>query len=133
VPAMQKRMINAIETIPGVERVGLVNNYPPLVYAAGSRANVFNEETRDLRPSNAAAMPFRYDVSPEYFYAAGTSLLAGRGFSWHDDKNAPAVAVVNREFAGKIWLLAPQQDCFWEFWRAGCWPSSCIRQRPAIP
>jgi predicted permease len=102
VPAMQKRMINAIETIPGVERVGLVNNYPPLVYAAGSKANVFNEETRDLRPSNAAAMPFRYDVSPEYFHAAATTLLAGRGFSWHDDKNAPAVAVVNREFAGKI-------------------------------
>jgi predicted permease len=102
VPVMQKRMINAIEMIPGVERVGLVNNYPPLVYAAGSRANVFNEETRDLRPSSAAAMPFRYDVSPEYFHAAGTTLLAGRGFSWHDDKDAPAVAVVNREFAGKI-------------------------------
>jgi len=102
VPAMQKSMIDAIETIPGVERVGLVNNYPPLVYAAGSRANVFKEGTRDLRPSNIASMPYRYDVSPEYFDAAGTSLLAGRTFSWHDDKNAPAVAVVNREFAGKL-------------------------------
>jgi hypothetical protein len=37
VPAMQKRMIEAMETMPGVERVGLVNNYPPLVYASGSR------------------------------------------------------------------------------------------------
>jgi len=79
-----------------------VNDYPPLVYGAGSRVNVFKEETRDLRPSNAAAMPYRYDVSPEYFYAAGTTLLAGRDFSWDDDKNAPPVAVVNREFAGKI-------------------------------
>jgi predicted permease len=102
VPAMQKRMIHAVETIPGVERVGLVNNYPPLVYAAGSRANVFKEETRDLRPSNAAALPYRYDVSPEYFHAAGTALLAGRDLTWHDDKNAPVVAVVNREFAGKM-------------------------------
>jgi predicted permease len=102
VPAMQKRMIHAMETIPGVERVGLVNNYPPLVYAAGSRANVFKEETRDLRPSNAAALPYRYDVSPEYFHAAGTALLAGRDLTWHDDKNAPVVAVVNREFAGKM-------------------------------
>ena len=41
-------------------------------------------------------------VSPGYFDAAGTSLLAGRAFSWHDDKNAPPVAVVNREFAGKM-------------------------------
>ena len=28
---MQKRLIDAMETIPGVEQVGLVNNYPPLV------------------------------------------------------------------------------------------------------
>ena len=33
---------------------------------------------------------------------AGTSLLAGRAFTWHDDTNAPRVAVVNREFASKI-------------------------------
>jgi predicted permease len=101
-PAMQKRMIYAMETIPGVESVGLVNNYPPLVYAAGSTVSVFKEQTTDLRPSNAAAMPFRYDVSPDYFHAAGTPLLAGRDFSWHDDENAPAVAVVNREFARKV-------------------------------
>jgi predicted permease len=102
VPAMQKRMIDAMETIPGVELVGSVNNYPPLVYGAGSRANVFKEETRDRRPSNIASMPYRYDVSPGYFDASVTSLLAGRIFSWHDDKSAPAVAVVNREFAGKL-------------------------------
>jgi predicted permease len=99
---MQKRMIAAMETIPGVERVGMVNSYPPLVYGAASRANVFKDETRDLKQSNVAATPFRYDVSPGYFDAASTVLLAGRSFSWHDDKDAPAVAVVNREFAGKM-------------------------------
>jgi predicted permease len=102
IPAMQKRMIHAVEAIPGVESVGLVNNYPPLVYASGSTVNVFKEETTDMRPANIAAMPYHYDVSPEYFHAAGTPLLAGRDFSWHDDPNAPAVAVVNREFAKKI-------------------------------
>ena len=102
VPTMQKRLIAATETISGVERVGLVNRYPPLVYGAGSRENVFKEETRDLRPSNAASIPYRYDISPGYFDAATTTLLAGRDFTWYDDKNAPAVAVVNREFAGKI-------------------------------
>jgi predicted permease len=102
VPAMQKQMIHAMEAIPGVETVGLVNNYPPLLYGAASRANIFKEETIDLRPYNVAATPFRYDVSPEYFHAAGTTLLAGRSFSWHDDKEAPAVAIVNRQFANKI-------------------------------
>ena len=45
VPAMQKRMIEAMETIPGVEHAGLVNDYPPLVYTAGNKANVFKDET----------------------------------------------------------------------------------------
>ncbi len=98
-PAMQKRMVAAMQTIPGVERVGLVNNYPPLVYASASRANVFKEETSDLRPSNTAATPYRYEVSPGYFGAAGTALLAGRDFSWHDDKNAPVTAMANRNLA----------------------------------
>jgi predicted permease len=102
VPAMQERMIDAMQTIPGVEHAGLVNNYPPLVYTAGTRENVFKNETTDLRNSNAAANPYRYEISPEYFAAAGTSLLAGRDFSWHDDKNAPPVVVVNRDFAGKM-------------------------------
>ena len=100
-PAMHKRMIETMETIPGVEQAGLVNNFPPLVYGAGSRTNVFKEETRDRTPSNIASMPYGYDVSPGYFDAAGTRLLAGRAFSWHDDQSAPAVAV-NREFAGKL-------------------------------
>ena len=102
VPSMQKRMIDAMETIPGVERVGLVNEYPPLVYAAGSRVNAFKGETTDLRPSNVAAMPYRYNVSPEYFQAAGTALLAGRDFTWHDDKNAPVISIVNKAFASNL-------------------------------
>ena len=102
VPAMQRRMVEAMGAIPGVEAVGLVNGYPPLVYTAGNRADVYKEETSDLRPPNAAAMPFRYEVSPKYFEAASTTLLAGRTFSWQDDKNAPAVAIINRDFAGTM-------------------------------
>ena len=99
---MQKRMIHAMQTIPGVEHVGLVNNYAPLCAGAGSRTDVFTEETTDLRPAKATIEPFRYDVSPEYFEAAATALLAGRDLTWHDDKDAPAVALVNRQFAEKM-------------------------------
>jgi len=103
VPAMQKRMIAAMQAVPGVQKVGLVNNYAPLIDAAGSRERVFREEATDLRPSNAASNPFRYEVSPGYFDAADTILLAGRDFSWHDnDQGASAVAVVNREFATTV-------------------------------
>jgi len=102
VSAMQESMIHAMESIPGVEHAGLVNGYPPLVYTAGARENVFKAETSDLRNSNAAANPYRYEISPGYLGAAGTSLLAGRSFNWHDGKDAPPVAVVNRDFAGKM-------------------------------
>ena len=102
VPETQRRMIDAMRTIPGVEKVGLVGNYPPLVFAAGVRADVFKDETRDLKQANIFASPYKYDVSPGYFEAAGTSLLAGRDLTWHDDKNAPPVAVVNKYFATRM-------------------------------
>ena len=102
VPDMQMRMIKAIETIPGIESAGLVNSYPPLVYTAATRVNVFKLDTSDLRPSNAAIRPYEYGISPGYFRAAATALLAGRAFNWHDDKGGARVAIVNREFARKI-------------------------------
>jgi len=95
-------MIESMQSIPGVESAGLVNDYPPLVYTAGTKVNVFRNDNSDLRPANADIMPYRYNVSQGYFDAAGTGLLAGRRFSWDDNKNAPAVAVVNREFAVKM-------------------------------
>jgi MacB-like protein len=43
-----------------------------------------------------------YNVSPGYLGAAGTMLLAGRNLTLHDDSNAPKVALVNRQFALKV-------------------------------
>jgi predicted permease len=100
-PAMQKRMIDAMQTIPGVTSVGLVGGLQPLAMG-GDTPPVFTDKTTDLRPSNAVAEAFTYRISPEYFHAAGTALLLGRALTWHDDKNAPNVADVNQEFAKKI-------------------------------
>ncbi|HKW63162.1 MAG TPA: ABC transporter permease [Candidatus Acidoferrum sp.] len=100
-PVMQKRMMEAIQAIPGVTSVGLAN-CPPLAGCGSGRTSVFTDETADLSPSNVAASPMIYQISPEYFTAAGTPLLAGRAFTWHDDKNAPRVAIINETFARKI-------------------------------
>ncbi|MGB0123663.1 MAG: FtsX-like permease family protein, partial [Silvibacterium sp.] len=100
VPAMQKRMIDAMGAIPGVTRVGLTD-IPPL-HLGWAVSPVFTDKATDLRPSNAAAQAITYKISPEYFRAAGTALLSGRTVTWHDDKNAPPVAVINQEFARKI-------------------------------
>jgi predicted permease len=101
VPEMQRRMIDAMETIPGVTSVGLINT-APLASGGYEGSLVFTDETADLRPSNAAADSFVFSISPEYFRAAGTVLQSGRTITWHDDKNGPAVAVINQKFASEV-------------------------------
>jgi len=100
VTAMQKRMIDALETIPGVKSVGFISLVP--LSGGGSTEDVFSDQTTELKPSKAAANVAVFSISPEYFCAAGTSLLTGRGFSWHDDSGAPPVAVVNSLFARRV-------------------------------
>jgi predicted permease len=99
-PAMQRRMADAMQAIPGVTAVGLVGT-PPL-HMGWDVKDVFTDATTDLRPANAVAKAITYRMSPEYLQTARTALLMGRNISSRDDLNAPRVAVVNREFARKI-------------------------------
>ena len=101
VPEVQQRMIDAVMAIPGVRSVGLVGGYPPL-HLGWEKTDVFTERTSDLRSTNAATSALVYEVSTGYFRAAGTTLLSGRRFTPHDDQSSPRVAVVNREFARKM-------------------------------
>ena len=78
VPAMQRRMIDALETIPGVKSVGLVSWLP--LGGGWVQSNVFTDKTTDLRPSNAAAEAFMYNISPGYFHAARHNLVGGQDF-----------------------------------------------------
>jgi predicted permease len=101
IPPMQRRMIDALESTPGVEHVGLVD-FAPLGRGGSWMTKVFRDGTTDLRPENAAANSYMYVISPDYLHAVGTTLLEGRMFTWHDDHGAPPVAIVNREFAARI-------------------------------
>jgi hypothetical protein len=65
-------------------------------------SSVFTDEQSDLKPASAAATAFLFQISPDYFRAAGTVLLSGRSFTSHDDKDATRVAVINQEFARSI-------------------------------
>jgi predicted permease len=101
VPAMQKRMLDTMQKIPGVASVALID-WLPMEGASARGFFVFREETTDLRPSNAMLHPVQYRVSPGYLQTARTQLLAGREFTWHDDPAAPRVVLINREFAQRI-------------------------------
>lgn len=100
IPALQRRMIDALKALPGVTQVGLVSS-PPLKMG-WDNVDIFTDETPDLRPSNAAAGAIFFAVSPEYFQAAGTALLKGRVLTGNDDESAPRVAVINEEFARRL-------------------------------
>ncbi len=97
---MQKHMLDAAAAIPGVTAVGYTDRLP--LSLGGGDSNVYSDTTTDYRPTNAVADAQNFNVSPDYFRAAGTALLAGRSFTLHDEDKAPIVAVVNREFARKV-------------------------------
>jgi predicted permease len=97
-PQMQRRMLDAAEAIPGVTAVGYVSNLPLSLGGGDS----YTDSTTDFRPTNEAADAMNYNVSPGYLKAAGTKLLVGRNLTLNDDSKAPKVALVNREFAIKV-------------------------------
>ena len=92
VAAMQKRMVDAVETIAGVESVGLADTIP--LGDSAPHSLVFADGTPDLRPSHSTADALSFNISPEHFPAARTALLSGRTFTLHDDKNLPRVATL---------------------------------------
>jgi predicted permease len=100
VPAMQKRVMDSMQRIPGVRSVGFADRTP--LNGTMRWSVVFAGDATDLRRKNAAAHVATYSVSPEYFHAAGTALLSGRDFTWHDDQNTPRVAVINPEFGRRV-------------------------------
>ncbi len=100
-PPMQKRMVEAIGAIPGVDSVALTD-WVPLEGEGSKDMGVFTDNTADLRSSNEVAKANIFRISPGYFRAADTTLLMGRSLTWHDDRTAPRVAVVNLEFARTV-------------------------------
>jgi predicted permease len=115
VSAMQRRILEAVEKIPGVTAAAYASRIP--LNLGWSNEVVFRDSTTDYRLSNALAEPTDYGVSPGYFQAAQTRVLRGRAFTWHDDEKAPNVAVVNQEFARNVFgSEAKALNSFFKIW-----------------
>jgi ABC-type antimicrobial peptide transport system permease subunit len=65
-------------------------------------SDIFSQPTTDFRPSNKAFTTYYFQVSPGYFAATQTSMLEGRDLSFTDTAKTPAVALVNQEFARRL-------------------------------
>ena len=97
---MQQRMIDTAAALPGVTAVGYTSQIP--LSLGGGDSFVYPAAPPDYRPTNYAADAMMYHVSPGYLLAAGTALLAGRDLTADDKDKAPVVALVNRNFAVKV-------------------------------
>jgi predicted permease len=96
----QRRLLERVSQIPGVDAAAYANSTP----LSGDTlvSPVFSQQTADFRPSNSAFYGYNFDVSPGYLTATGTPLLAGRDVSFSDTAKTPPVAIVNQEFARRL-------------------------------
>jgi predicted permease len=106
VPLEKKRaMIDALRGLPGVTASGTVSTLP---FTGGIRGlPVFPPGTTELTLNHSVVSPYAFVISPGYLETARTRLLRGRDVSWHDNPNAPFVAIVNETFARKMWGDTP--------------------------
>ena len=96
----QRQLLERVSQIPGVEAAGYANDTP--LSMAASLSSVFSQQSSDFRPPSKAFSTYDYHVSPGYLAAAGTPLVAGRDVSFTDTPNTPPVAIVNQEFARRL-------------------------------
>ena len=95
----QRRALETMQQLPGVISAAYSNSVP-LSIDQNMRGS-YSEDLPHPRLADGRAA-FVYQVSPEYFKTMGIQLLAGRDFNWHDDRNSPLVAIVNRAFGKQV-------------------------------
>ena len=100
VPPMQKRMIDTLAAIPGVESVGLADGLPLVEGADDSQC--FHRQNHGSEAHECRRVCQHVHRLSRIFSRGGHPLLAGRTFTWHDDKDSPRVAIVNQEFARRM-------------------------------
>jgi predicted permease len=92
------RVLEQIESLPGVERAGIIENF----FINGGAEQVLT--TEGTTGTVSERLRFRSDeVSGGFFKTLGTPLLRGRFFSAEDGPDAPRVAIVNDAMARRLW------------------------------
>jgi putative ABC transport system permease protein len=115
-------LVARIESLPGVRSAGAVI---PLPLSGDMFRISFEIEGRPTAKGEQASADF-FAVTPGYFKTLGIAQIKGREFSEHDDKQAPAVMIVNQAFAQKFF---PNEDAVGKHLRPGI---STDEDKPAM-
>lgn len=102
--AMQRRLVDAVSKLPGVTAAAYANTTP--LGTNFSSTTVYRPGTTVFKTSDGFSASY-YKISPGYVRVSGMRLLAGRGFTWHDDANAPRVTIINELLAHKLFGNKP--------------------------
>jgi predicted permease len=96
----QKQLRERVRALPGVEEAGYADLVPVDLHFGTSPVFIEGQ-----LPERIAAAPRALSnrVSPGYFGAMSTRLIAGRDFTEQDGDNAPPVVIVNQAFAQRFW------------------------------
>jgi len=94
--AFYTTLVQRLEALPEVRAVGLTVSLPPHLL---SMTDNFTPEGMTLAPNESAPLGPLLFVSERYFTALGTPLVRGRFFTERDDRDAPAVVIVNETLA----------------------------------
>jgi predicted permease len=96
--ALNGRLRERLAAVPGVQSVSFSQNG---LYSGRNYDTTFNADgftAKDPRRHSS-----KYDhVGPDFFTTVGARLIAGRDFNKRDDAGAPNVAIINREFARRV-------------------------------
>jgi putative ABC transport system permease protein len=87
-----------LRALPGVEELGITNALP--LTGEGPQTNYAWDVASEKRTDLSADW---YSITPKYFNAIGTRLLAGRFFTDTDDASHPRVVIVDETLARHAW------------------------------
>src|SRR5262249_46844450 len=108
VPVLYQRLLEELPQLPGVQAAAVADCVPGMESAYSAKLSLPDRAADAARiPSVAGCW-----ISADYFRATGTALLNGRSFTEHDNRDAPAVAIVNRSLAEQYW---PNQNAVGKF------------------
>jgi len=89
-----------LETVPGVQSAA-VTYIDPFIWGGIQRgftieghAPISNEDADEI---------YYQECGPDYFRTMGVPVVAGREFTWRDDKNSPGVVIVSEAFTRRYW------------------------------
>ncbi|WP_321471934.1 ABC transporter permease [uncultured Paludibaculum sp.] len=94
-----QQLLERLRALPGVRSASAVNHVPLIGDTWGSD---ITPEGRPAAPGQTPTAVYRVAL-PEYFSTLGIRFDAGRDFAMSDSERAPAVAVINRTMARRLW------------------------------